>query len=82
MAEAYRANYAQTRQDMIALLSDCQAAGQIGPEQNLEEEAAHLLALADGLMVSGTGDPRYYDGPRINRIMARHLRTLSDCHSL
>lgn len=77
VAEAYRAQYAQTRQDMIALLSDCQSAGQISPDRNIEEEAEHLLALADGLMVSGTGDPRYYDVPRIKRIMARHIDAIS-----
>lgn len=77
VAAAYRAQYAQTRQDMIALLSDCQSAGQIGLNRNIEEEAEHLLALADGLMVSGTGDPRYYDVPRIKRIMARHIDAIS-----
>jgi hypothetical protein len=77
VAAAYRAQYAQTRQDMIALLSDCQSVGQIGPDRTIEEEAEHLLALADGLMVSGTGDPRYHDVPRIKRIMARHIDTIS-----
>ena len=78
VAEAYRAQYAQTRHDMIAILADCQRAGYIEPGRDLEDEAVQLQSLADGLLVSNAGDFRYFDEIRIKRIMARHLEALAN----
>ena len=76
VAAAYRTQYRQTRQDIVSILDACQREQLIDAALDTEDEAARLLSLADGLLVSNTGEPGYYSEERIKRIMAQQIDAL------
>ena len=76
VAEAYQKKYSQTRKDTVDLLHDCERQGLLAEGVVLEEAAAHLLSLGDGLLVSSVGEPGQFTASFIEKIMMAQVEAL------
>lgn len=76
VAEAYRQQYAQTRGDIVQILEQCDRFGQLKAGLDLQSEAAHLLSLGDGLLVSSLSEPERYSEGFLMEIMTKQVESL------
>lgn len=76
VAQAYRQQYGQTRRDVIDILEACAREGLLPAGLDLRQEAAHLLSLGDGLLVSNIGEPELYSQAFITKIMLKQIEAL------
>jgi AcrR family transcriptional regulator len=76
VANAYREQFAQTRADIAEILEQCDRLGQLKAGLDLQAEASHLLALADGLLVSSLGEPERYFERFLMQIMTKQVESL------
>jgi hypothetical protein len=76
LARAQRAAYRAWRRMLAAALRDAQERGDLAAGLDCEHEAAALIALADGLAVQATFEPRALTAQRQLEIVDERLERL------
>ncbi|MEY4377816.1 MAG: hypothetical protein RJB26_2366 [Pseudomonadota bacterium] len=74
--QTYRDRYELIRQQITALIRQCQQEGFIQAALDPVLECDRLLALTDGLTISVVGEPDHFSVSLVNRILSTHLESL------